>query len=207
MGVWAMRRYRRFKLVAVGGVAVALLSTGGATADPRIPFLPPAPDLAEPIQWANPAAKAAGTGVTPQVTRIPLGSFERPADGVAAQAGVPSGVPEGTGAARRPARSPSPASPRRRSAPSASRGGRPVGSAPSPSLCVTMSSGVRGAPGAASTPGRRTATPPRPCHAARRCRAGLDRQGRRRAAGRHHHRRAGAARHRRGPHRPHRRAR
>ncbi|MDG6105511.1 N-acetylmuramoyl-L-alanine amidase [Dactylosporangium aurantiacum] len=88
-----MRRYRRLKLVVVGGVAVALLSTGGATADPRIPFLPPPENLTEPIQWANPAAKVpGGTGVTPQVTRIALGSFDRPADGVAAQRGVPSGV-------------------------------------------------------------------------------------------------------------------
>ncbi len=90
-----MRRYRRLKLVVVGGIAVALLSTGGAVADPRIPFLPPpAESLTEPIQWANPAAKApGGTGVTPQVTRIPLGSFDRPADGVAAHAGVPQDVP------------------------------------------------------------------------------------------------------------------
>ncbi|MET7417622.1 FG-GAP-like repeat-containing protein [Dactylosporangium sp. NPDC005555] len=89
-----MRRYRRLKLVAVGGVAAALLSTGGATADPRIPFLPPPQDLAEPIQWANPAARApGGTGVEPQVTRIALGSFERPADGVAARAGGPEGAP------------------------------------------------------------------------------------------------------------------
>ncbi|MGI5180913.1 N-acetylmuramoyl-L-alanine amidase [Dactylosporangium sp. CA-152071] len=90
-----MRRYRRLELVAVGGVAIALLSAGGATADPRIPFLPPAPDLAAPIQWANPVAKQPGpTGVTPNVTRIPLGSFEKPADGVAAQAGAPAGLGE-----------------------------------------------------------------------------------------------------------------
>lgn len=89
-----MRRYRRLELVAVVGVVAALLSAGGATADPRIPFLPPAPDLSEPTQWANPAAKAPGaTGVTPQVTRIVLGSFEKPADGVAAHPGVPEGVP------------------------------------------------------------------------------------------------------------------
>jgi hypothetical protein len=86
-----MRRYRRLQLVAVGGIAVALLASGGATADPRFPFLPPAPNLAEPIQWANPAAKTPGaTGVSPKVTRIALGSFEQPAAGVTTQAGAPT---------------------------------------------------------------------------------------------------------------------
>ncbi|MEV0127321.1 FG-GAP-like repeat-containing protein [Dactylosporangium sp. NPDC050688] len=89
-----MRRYRRLKLVVVVGIAVALLSTGGATADPRIPFLPPPENLTEPLRWANPAATApGGAGVTPQVTRIPLGSFEKPAPGVAARAGLPEAAP------------------------------------------------------------------------------------------------------------------
>ncbi|GAB3863221.1 FG-GAP-like repeat-containing protein [Dactylosporangium cerinum] len=83
-----MRRYRRLNLVAVGGVAVALLSTGGAIADPRIPFLPPPPNLAEPIRWANPEKANASPGVATQVTRIPLGNFDRPAAGVTAAPAV-----------------------------------------------------------------------------------------------------------------------
>ncbi|WP_238017911.1 N-acetylmuramoyl-L-alanine amidase [Dactylosporangium sp. AC04546] len=91
----ATRRYRRHKLVAVVACTLSLFGagTGGATADPRsLPVAPP--DLAEPLAWANPAAREpGGAGVTPQVTRIALGDFHRPAAGTVAQGGTLSDVP------------------------------------------------------------------------------------------------------------------
>ncbi|GGM34234.1 N-acetylmuramoyl-L-alanine amidase [Dactylosporangium sucinum] len=95
MQLRATRRYRRHKLVAVVACTLTLFGAGagGATADP--PSRPVAPpDLAEPLAWANPAARApGGAGVTPRVTRIALGDFHRPAAGVTAQGGTLSDVP------------------------------------------------------------------------------------------------------------------
>jgi hypothetical protein len=78
-------KYRRLMI----GMAIVLpmLAAGGAIAEPRQPF-------AEPIQWTNPAALApGGAGITPQVTRLELGSFDAPAAGVHLTDQAPEGSP------------------------------------------------------------------------------------------------------------------
>ncbi|WP_432831569.1 N-acetylmuramoyl-L-alanine amidase [Dactylosporangium sp. CA-092794] len=97
MGVWATRRYRRGGLLAVAGCAFALIvagfAVGGATARPSEPPVA-RPGLAEPVEWANPAAEApGGAGVPARVTRVAIGDFGRPAPGVSAQNGTLSDVP------------------------------------------------------------------------------------------------------------------
>jgi hypothetical protein len=79
------RRYRRFMIGAV--LVLPLLAAGGATAEPRQPS-------AEPAQWTNPAALApGGAGITPQVTRLQLGSFDAPAAGVQLSSRTSEGLP------------------------------------------------------------------------------------------------------------------
>ncbi|WP_433610656.1 FG-GAP-like repeat-containing protein [Dactylosporangium sp. CA-139114] len=97
MGVWATRRYRRSRLLALAGCSLALLAAGavGGGAAARTSEPPVAAEgLTAPVEWANPAAKApGGSGVPTRVTRVPLGDFDRPADGVSAQNGVLEDVP------------------------------------------------------------------------------------------------------------------
>src|SRR5262245_21406829 len=69
------KRYRRLKALIGAAIVLPLLVTGAAEAR-REP-------VQQPVQWTNPAALApGGTGITPQVTRLTLGSFETPAAGV-----------------------------------------------------------------------------------------------------------------------------
>ncbi|GAA2386968.1 N-acetylmuramoyl-L-alanine amidase [Dactylosporangium salmoneum] len=96
MGVWATRRYRRGRVLAASGCALALLgglTAGGATARPSDP--PVASDgLTAPIEWANPAAKApGGAGVPTHMTRVELGDFDRPAAGAIASHSPLAGAP------------------------------------------------------------------------------------------------------------------
>jgi hypothetical protein len=98
--VWATRRYRRGRRLAVAGCSLALLATavgdgGGAAGLARATEPPVAPPgLTAPVEWANPAARTpGGEGVPARVTRVALGDFDRPADGVAAQAGPLEHVP------------------------------------------------------------------------------------------------------------------
>ncbi|GAA2644030.1 hypothetical protein GCM10010399_92470 [Dactylosporangium fulvum] len=94
MHVRATRRYRRRKLVAVVACTLTLVAPGSntATADPLTTPVAPV-DLAEPLAWANPVKTSGSEGVTPQVTRLALGDFNRPAAGVSAQSGTLSDVP------------------------------------------------------------------------------------------------------------------
>ncbi|MGI5245373.1 FG-GAP-like repeat-containing protein [Dactylosporangium sp. CA-139066] len=97
MGVWATRRYRRGKLLAVAGCSLALLAAGitagSASARPTEPPVAPQ-SLAAPVEWVNPAGRApGGEGVPTRVARVDLGDFDRPAAGAVAQAGTLAGVP------------------------------------------------------------------------------------------------------------------
>src|SRR5258705_13811760 len=97
MGIWAARRYRRRRLLAVAGRSLALLAAGitagGAAARPTEPPVAPQ-SLAAPVEWVNPAGRApGGEGVPTRVTRVELGDFDRPAAGAVARAGALADVP------------------------------------------------------------------------------------------------------------------
>ncbi|WP_432979801.1 FG-GAP-like repeat-containing protein [Dactylosporangium sp. CA-233914] len=97
MGVWATRRYRRSRLVALAGCPLILLAAGlvggGAAARPTEPPVA-SQSLTAPVEWANPAAQApGGEGVPTRVTRVVLGDFDRPSGGVSAQGGTLQDVP------------------------------------------------------------------------------------------------------------------